>query len=176
VIPYAAYSCICILLIILKTAVLSNFVLFNNFYDILLPLVLYLGLFRPVSQGIPLIFFYGYCMDSVTGGPFGLYIMVYSLLFILMRWTIQFLHAKSILLKPLVVLAGVIVENLILLLVLMTFNRDQLLPGDFLHRFSIQITWAAVTGPVFLVIIDQAQTSCTNWYGEWVFQRKENRV
>jgi len=162
-------------LIIIKTAVLSNFAFFNNFYDILLPFVLYLGLFRPFSQGLPLIFFYGFCMDSITGGPFGIYISVYFILFIAMRWTIQFLHARSILLKPFIVLIGVFIENLIFMAFLVVFHRNRVIPGSFLHSASIQLLWAAVTGPFFLMIIDYTQTRFSNWFEEWDFQRKENR-
>jgi cell shape-determining protein MreD len=175
VIPYIVYSCICILIIILKTAVLSNFALFDNFYDILLPFVLYLGLFRPFSQGLPLILLYGVCMDSITGGPFGIYISVYFLLFIAMRWTIQFVHARSMLLKPFIVIVGVLVENLIFIMLLVVFHRNRLNPASFLHSASIQLLWAAVTGPFFLMIIDYTQTQSSNWFEEWDFQRKENR-
>jgi len=53
VIIYILYLGICIFLIVFKTVVLANFALFSTFYDILLPVVLYLGLFRPVIEGLP---------------------------------------------------------------------------------------------------------------------------
>ncbi|MBA4366269.1 MAG: hypothetical protein C0403_01345 [Desulfobacterium sp.] len=172
-IQYIVYSCICIFLIILKTAVLSNFALFNNFYDILLPVVLYLGLFRPLSQGLPLIFFYGFCMDSMTGGLFGFYILVYFLLFIAMRWTVQFLHARSFLLKPFIVLVGVLIENLILFLILVLFHRNRIVSGSFLHSAAIQLLWAAVTGPFLLIAIDYTQIRFSDWSEERVSREKK---
>ena len=174
-IPYFVYSCICILFIILKTAVLSNYAIFNDFYDILLPFVLYLGLFRPFFQGLPLILFFGFCMDSISGGPFGFYIFVYFLLFLLMRWTIQFLHARSVLLKPLIVMVGVFAENIIFFLILVAFHQNQFAPGLFLNSLSKQLLWAAVTGPIFLIVIDYLQTRFSNWFEEWDFQRKGKR-
>jgi len=164
VIPYIVYSCICIFLIILKTSVLTNIALFNNFYDILLPVVLYLGLFRPFSQGLPLIFFYGFCMDSITGGPFGFYVLVYFLLFIAMRWTIQFVHVRSFLLKPFIVFVGVLIENLIFFVLLVLFHRNQMVSGAFLHSASIQLLWAAITGPFLLIVIDSIQSRFSNWF------------
>lgn len=170
---YIVYSCTCIFLIIFKTAVLSNFALFNNFYDILLPVVLYLGLFRPLSQGLPLIFFYGFCMDSMTGGLFGFYILVYFLLFIAMRWTIQFLHARSFLLKPFIVLIGVLIENLVLFLLFVLFHRNWVVSGSFLHSVSIQLIWAAITGPFFLIVIDYTQIRFSNWFEERVSMERK---
>ncbi|RJP79396.1 MAG: hypothetical protein C4522_09775 [Desulfobacteraceae bacterium] len=174
-IPYIVYSCICILLIILKTSVLSNFTIFNDFYDILLPFVLYLGLFRPFSQGLILTIFYGYCMDSIAGGPFGFYITVYFLLFILMKWTIQFLHARSALLKPFIVPVGVLVENSLFFIILAVFHRNQPAPGFLIGTLPKQLLWAAVTGLFFLIAIDYSQVWFSNWFEEWDFHRREGK-
>ncbi|MBW1898442.1 MAG: hypothetical protein JRI61_05205 [Deltaproteobacteria bacterium] len=171
---YIIYSCICIFLIVLKTAVLANFTVFDNFYDILLPVVLYLGLFRPVTEGLPLVLFCGFCMDSLTGCPFGIYISVYFWLFIAAKGLFQFFHAQSILIKPFIVFIGVIIENLMFLALLTIFDGGKVLPEFFVQSAIAQSLWAAFTGPFFLLIFDYFHRRFGNWFDEWMFKRKEN--
>ena len=173
-ITYIIYTCVCIFFIILKTAVLTNFTVFGNFYDILLPVVLYLGLFRPVTEGLPLVLFCGFCMDSLTGGPFGIYISMYFWLFIAAKGLIQFFHAQSILIKPFIVFIGVIVENLMFLTLLTIFDGGNVLPESFVQSAISQSVWAAITGPFFFLLFDYFHTKFGNWFDEWTFQRKEN--
>ena len=114
-IVYLLYALICICLVVLQTTVLSTFVIFDNFYDLLIPFVLYLGLFRPLAEGLSLILIIGYIMDSFSGGPFGLYLIVYFWLFICMRGVILFVQSRSVILSIFIVGAGVLIENVVIL-------------------------------------------------------------
>lgn len=172
---YILYLGICIFLIVFKTVVLANFALFSTFYDILLPVILYLGLFRPVIEGLPLVLFCGFCMDSLTGGPFGIYISVYFWLFIAARGLVRFLHAQSILIKPFIVIIGVIIENLLFLALLAIFHVGEVLPEDFLQSVIAQSLWAAFTGPFVVFIFDYFHIRLGNWLDEWTLSRRENR-
>jgi len=174
VIIYLIYLCVCIFFIVLKTAFLANFTVFSNFYDILLPVVLYLGLFRPVTEGLPLVLFCGFCMDSLTGSPFGIYISVYFWVFIAAKGLIQFLHAQSILIKPFIVFIGVVIENLMFLALLTIFDGGNALPESFVRSAITQSLWAAFTGPFFFLIFDHFHTRFGYWFDEWTFNRKEN--
>lgn len=171
---YILYTCICVFFIVLKTAVLVNFPVFDHFYDILLPVVLYLGLYRPVTEGLPLVLFCGFCMDSLTGGPFGIYISMYFWLFVAAKGLIQLLHAQSILIKLFIVFVGVIVENLMFLTLLTIFEGKNFLPESFVQSAIAQSLWAAATGPFFFPLFDYFQAKFDNWFGEWTFQGKEN--
>jgi len=174
VIIYIVYTGVCIFFIVLKTTVLANFTVFSNFYDILLPVILYLGLFRPATEGLPLVLFCGFCMDSLTGGPFGIYISMYFWLFIAAKGLIQFLHAQNILIKPFIVFIGVIIENLMFLALQTIFDGSKVLPESFVQSAIAQSLWAAITGPFFLLIFDYFHTRFGSWFNEWMFNRKEN--
>jgi rod shape-determining protein MreD len=171
---YILYACFSVFLVVLKTAVLGHFPLFRDFYDILLPVVLYLGLFRPVTEGLPLVLFCGFCMDSLTGGPFGIYISVYFWLFIAAKGLIQFFHAQSILIKPFIVFIGVVIENLMFFGLLTVFNGNGVPPESFVQSAVAQSLWAFFTGYFFLIAFDYFHESFGNWFEEWTFNRKEN--
>jgi hypothetical protein len=56
-------------LVLMKTTLIPGVPMFDKFYDLLIPIIIYLGLFRSLSEGVPIIFFFGIIMDSLCGGP-----------------------------------------------------------------------------------------------------------
>ncbi len=79
---YFFNSSVCLFLVILQTTVMPNLPLLDSFYDLLIPFVVFLGLFRPVRESLPFVFFLGFIMDNLSGSPFGLYLTAYFWLFI----------------------------------------------------------------------------------------------
>ena len=67
------HICICFGLVILQTTIMPYFSLFDKFYDLLSPFVVYLSLFRSTRESVPVILFFGFIMDSLSGWAFGLY-------------------------------------------------------------------------------------------------------
>ncbi|MFH2065218.1 MAG: hypothetical protein ABIK15_08485 [Pseudomonadota bacterium] len=92
-----------------------------------------------------------------------------------MKWTIQFLHARSALLKPFIVPIGVLVENSLFFIILAVFHRNQPASGFLIGTLPKQLLWAAVTGLFFLIAIDYSQVWFSNWFEEWDFQRREGK-
>jgi cell shape-determining protein MreD len=110
---YCFHIFICLCLIVVQTTVMSYIPLFERFYDLLSPFVIYLSIFRSNRESLVIIFIFGFFMDIISGGPFGLYITAYVWLFIVVRWAITFLHIGDSLILPFVVALGVLMENLI---------------------------------------------------------------
>ena len=106
------YILVSLCLVIIKTTLIPTLPLFEKFYDLLIPIVIYLSLFRPIREGAPIIFFFGLIMDSLCGGPVGIYLATYIWLYAGMRWLSQFLHTGSFALLALSVTFGVIFEGL----------------------------------------------------------------
>ena len=79
---HCAYIGISIILVILQTTVLPNIPLAGQFYDLLIPMLVYLALFRPAHESLPFVFFLGLLMDNLSGTPFGLYLTTYFWLYI----------------------------------------------------------------------------------------------
>lgn len=172
-IVYLLYAVICICLVVVQTTVLSTFFIFDDFYDLLIPFVLYLGLFRPLAEGLSLIFLFGFIMDSFSGGPFGLYMIVYFWLFVCMRGIIVFVESRSIILRIFVVGAGVVIQNGVILGMLVILSRDRGLSAPDIRTAVLQILWALCTGYFFLTAIDYSHTKISAWVEEWYLSRRE---
>ena len=144
-------------LVVIKTTLIPAFPLFDKFYDLLIPIIIYLSLFRSMREGIPIILFFGIIMDSLCGGPAGLYLATYIWLYAGMRWISQFLHTGNMLLAAIAVAMGVLFECMVLLGYMVLLAPDAIIPSDATKTVFLQIIWALITGPIILIIIDWAQ-------------------
>ena len=63
------YILVSLSLVLIKTTLIPAFSMFDKFYDLLIPIIIYLSLFRPLREGIPIVLFFGIIMDSLCAGP-----------------------------------------------------------------------------------------------------------
>ena len=152
-IDYVFYTIACLCLVILQTAILPHITFFNNCYDLLIPLILYMAFFRPVFESVLVALTIGLVMDSITGGPFGIFISIYFWLFAGTRWGMQYFHSGTTVLLPFVISAGVLVENLILLSVTALIAKEAVFPAGVAEMFAWQVFWAAISGPFVFMFI-----------------------
>jgi hypothetical protein len=157
---YCFHVGICLCLVLFQTTVMPYFHLFDRFYDLLSPFVIYLSLFRSLRQSIPVILFFGFLMDSLSGGPFGLYLTTYIWLFIGVKWIITFLHLGDSLLLPFLVAAGVLLQNCIFIGTIAMFEPGTQFLSAAVSIVTIQVLWAIFTGPIFLMFFNYS-------YGRW---------
>jgi rod shape-determining protein MreD len=144
---------ICLVLVILQTTVMPYLSVLDRFYDLLIPFLVYLGLFRPVHEGLLFVCFLGFIMDNLSGGPFGLYLTSYFWLLIGAKGITQMLKVgKHMVVITFIVAAGVLAQNLIFLGSFAIFSPEQQFAGDAFKIVAVQILWALLTGSAFLVI------------------------
>jgi hypothetical protein len=157
---YCFHVGICLCLVLFQTTVMPYFHLFDRFYDLLAPFVIYLSLFQSLRQSIPVILFFGFLMDSLSGGPFGLYLTTYIWLFIGVKWIITFLHVGDSFLLPFIVSVGVLLQNFIFIgTIAISDPGTQFLSAD-ISMVTVQVLWAIFTGPIFLMFFNYS-------YGKW---------
>jgi len=148
----------CLFLIIFQTAVLPVLPLLDRFYDVMIPFVVYLGLFRSVRESLPFVLLLGFVMDNLSGSPVGLYLTTYFWLFIGVKGITKLLQVRErLFIIMLIVAAGVLVENLIFLGTLTILGSEQQLAGNAARTVVVQLLWALWTGPVFLIIFKNMQ-------------------
>jgi hypothetical protein len=157
------YILVSLCLVIIKTSLILTLPLFEKFYDLLIPIIIYLSLFRSMREGIPIVLFFGLIMDSLCGGPMGLYLATYIWLFAGMWWLRQFLHTGSFALLALSVAFGVAFEGLIMLSYMVFLAPKAIIPVDAAKTILMQIIWALITGPIILLIIGWAQKQIDIW-------------
>lgn len=157
------YLSLSLVFILLETVLMPYFALFDQFYDILIPFVFYLGLYRPAREGIPFILLLGFALDSLSGGPFGIFLTTYFWLFVLTRWVVTFLHAGNKGLWLIAVAVGVLVENLIVIATIIWLGEAPELPPGWADRVTVQLLWALGTGPVLIVAISVLHSKWNRW-------------
>ena len=161
---YFFYICVCLGLIIFQTAIMPSLPFFDRFYDLLCPFVIYLGLFRPARESIPVILIIGMIMDSILGGPFGLYVTTYVWLFIGVKWMISYLHLGNSAILALVVASGVLLENFIFIGTMAIIAPEARFPANAANIVGVQVLWAIFTGPFALMTFDYTQKNWDRWF------------
>lgn len=163
---YCLHIFICLCLVVIQTTVMPHIPLFERFYDLLTPFVIYLSIFRSVRESLVIIFVFGFFMDIISGGPFGLYLTAYVWLFIGVRWAITFLHVGDSVLLPFVVAAGILMENLIFIGTSVMFEQSLRISEAMVSTIVIQVLWAIFTGPLFLMFFNFAHRHWDRWSKE----------
>jgi rod shape-determining protein MreD len=149
---------VCLFLVILQTTVMPYFGLFNRCYDLLIPFIVYLGLYRPARESLPFVFFLGFIMDNISGGPFGLYLTTYFWFYIGVIGITRLLQVGDrLFIIMLIAAAGVLAENLIFLGTFAIFGNAPQSSGDAAQIITIKILLAACTGPLLLIVLRNAQ-------------------
>jgi rod shape-determining protein MreD len=140
-----------IFLILLQTTLLPEMLTSTAFYDLLTPMVIHISVYRPLREGVPLILLLGIAMDSLSGGPPGLYISLYVWLYLVMRYLKQFLHVGNLILLSLVAIAGVGLESLAFFGLIGLQSPVSQIWLVAVHTFLRQMVFALFTAPVILV-------------------------
>lgn len=150
-------------LIVLQTAFLPYLIGGLTFFDLVVPFMIYLGLYRPMQDGLLLAIICGFLMDGLSGGPWGSYLVTYIWLVVGVRGVANFLRVNNLLLRLLIVPAAIAMENVIgigaaFLLQKEIFNFVRILPGLF-----FQMLWATISGPVLLWLFDIVVIRFERW-------------
>jgi cell shape-determining protein MreD len=163
--------CIGLILIVIQTTVMPHIPVFERFYDLLTPFIVYLSIFRPVRESTVMILIFGFLMDNISGGLFGLYLTTYFWLFLSVRWAITFLHVGDSFLLPFVVAVGVFMENMIFIGANAMFNRNLQLSQTVVNTVAVQVLWAVFTGPFFLILFNYSHRRWDRWTKKFFAQK-----
>ena len=148
---YCFYVAVCLFLVILQTAVFRHLPLLNSFYDLLIPFIIYLALYRPLREGLIFVVLFGFIMDNISGSSFGLYMTTYFWLLIGVKWTIKFVQVGNRFLLSVVVAVGVLIENLVFIGTFTVSSPDANFPVGMWSTVVVQLLWALGSGPFFLL-------------------------
>lgn len=151
------YIAICLGMVVCQTALIPRLPAFGNFFDLLLPLVVFLAAFRPLHESVPFAMFLGILMDNLSGGPFGLYLTSYVWLLIGVRLATSVIRADNPILLVALIMAGVLLQNAIFFGALATAGPSQPHPGDALRVITEQIGWVLLAGPFLSVFMRHAR-------------------
>jgi len=153
---FFVYFIFSVLLICIQTTLMPVFPRVFAQYDLLIPFVVYLTLFRSSIGILPVILISGCLMDLLSGGFVGVYIVTYLLILICFRTTTVYFHFQNAVLFQIVVIFSVLMENVLFGIVIsfqtLSFNLS-------LYSASVllkQLIWAMISSPLFFYLFDYA--------------------
>jgi len=152
-----------LLVVVLQTTLPMHFSIFGGLYDLFLLFVVYLGFYRPVREGLPFVALFGFVMDGMSGGPFGLYLSCYFWLYMGMLLLTRFMRVSNNLVLPLVVAASVFIQNFVFLGTMAVFMPDVGVPALSYRLVIVQLVWAVLTGPVLILVFRGWHQAIEKW-------------
>jgi len=166
---YLGVSC-CV--IIFQTTILPHLPLFNNFYDLPALFVIYLSVYRPARESLPVVIFLGFVMDSLSSTPFMLYITTYLWLFLTVRGITKILRLEGSFRLPFIVVSGVLIENLIFIVTISILDSTFGFSLTVLRSVAIQSLWAICTGSLILMSLDYCHRGLNKMINQYIIQKK----
>ncbi len=125
----------------------------NHFVDLLITFVIYAGLFLPVIENIILIVLLGLFMDSITVGPFGLYLSIYFWIIIGLRPFVTILNLKNAHSLRLLLCIAIIFENLMLFFGTVILKQETSFSSESLREMVYQLGWTLIIGPYLIKLL-----------------------
>lgn len=164
---YILHAILGLVLIVFQTTIRPQIVTLTGIYDVLIAYVLFLGLFRPLKESLAMILVFGFVMDSLSGGPFGLFLTTYFWLVLISRQVTRFLHPDNRVLRFFCVSFGVIVQNGIY--VAMTMVREDLAfaPAPIKQAAATQLFWALATGFILVTVFRHCHRKWDDFLGTY---------
>lgn len=169
---YVLYVFTFMCLLVFQTTIMPYFRLFDSFYDMFFPFVIYLGLFRSTRESIPVIITLGYVMDNLSGAPFGVYLTTYLWLFAGLRWITTVLHVGDNVLLPFVVAAGALLENLIFMGVSAMYEPGSRFSSAVVSTVAVQVLWALCIGSIFIIVFNYLHQRWDKFFKELLASQK----
>ena len=151
---FLVYFIFSVLLLCIQTTLLPAFPRLFAQYDLMIPFVVYLTLFRSSNGILPVILISGCLMDLLSGGSIGIYISAFILILICFRHATVYFHFKNAILFQIVIILSVLIENIIFAVVIF-FQTFTFQFSFFSSRVLLtQLMWALVTSPLIYYIFD----------------------
>jgi hypothetical protein len=142
-----------LLLVIFQTTIYYAVPALSHFIDLLITYVIYAGLFLPVMESIMLIVALGALMDSITVGPFGLYLSIYFWITVGLRPFVTLLNLKNSHTLRLLLGIAFVFENLMLFLGTVTLKQAVVFSSESIREMLYQLGWTLVLGPFFIKLL-----------------------
>ena len=170
---YGFYLFTCLILIILQTTIFPSIPVLDSFFDLIVSFIIYLGLYRPVREAVPVTIVLGIIVDNLSGSPFMLYIIAYFWVYFSVRMLTRILQVGMRFRLPIIVASGVLLENLVFILAL-TFLESGPQASVFLAgAFMVQMLWALCLGPFLVLGYKTTQNLWDKWINEVMIRRSD---
>jgi rod shape-determining protein MreD len=121
-------------------------------YDLFIPLIIFMGLYRSTHVGLPLCILFGFFMDVFSGGVFGIFLSIYFWLFCFVKAVLRFLDLQNLFLEVVLVVLGVVAENVTIILLMQLLGQGEPIRYVTVQDVIIQTLFAGATAPLMFVV------------------------
>ncbi len=143
--------------VLFQTSIVPDLWGLDKFFDLIAILMVYLAIYRPPGECVAFGLLSGAVMDSISGGPFGMYMTIYCWLFVGIWLVKNYLHVGNSILIPLITTVSVFVENVMIISVMAMIESNFDLGPEMFRNVLIQLIWAVAAGPVVIFAIRKLQ-------------------
>lgn len=145
-----------IILIGIQTSLVAVLPTYLPFYNLLIPYVIFLSLFRPAFEALTQILWVGLIMDMISGAPQVVYVIIFMVLFILFRNIKTYFQLLDTYLFVILIAVGVGIEHLVFGMVSL-IQDFSLKPSLFsVYVVLIHFLWTIITGPLLFALFSRA--------------------
>jgi rod shape-determining protein MreD len=152
---FSVYLVVGVAIIVGQTTVLTLPLFQGMFYDLLIPMVVFIRLNLAVKRGAALVLLVGFVMDLFSGGPFGLYLTVYLWIFIGVQAVSNYFNVQGNLFRSILIAICVLLENVM-------FCIFSVFPGELIPVLTPRIgsvvwqaVFAAITGTTIVIVLER---------------------
>lgn len=121
-------------------------------YDLFIPLIIFMALYLSIQIGLPLCILFGFFMDVFSGGIFGIFLSFYFWLFCFVKAVLHFLDLQNAFLETILVVSGVLAENLIIVFLMSLLGKGQQLRYITAQDVVIHTLFAGATASLMFVV------------------------
>ncbi|NVM20752.1 MAG: hypothetical protein HWN68_03095 [Desulfobacterales bacterium] len=153
---FSFYTTLGLAAIVGQTTILRLTLFQDIFYDLLIPLVVFVRLNLPEKKAGVLVLLIGFLMDLSSGGIFGIYISVYFWIFVLLKGISNYFDVQGAMSRSLLIAVCVLAENLLFFFTSSPSSGIELLISR-IGPVVGQTVFAAITGPAVLLALEKIQ-------------------
>ncbi len=153
-ITFCIYLILGLSTIVAQTTILTLPLFHSLLYDLLIPLVVFLGLRLRDGKGLLLVAIFGMIMDLMSGGIFGLYLSTYLWIFLLVKSVSKYFNVDDKLFQSILIGACVLGQHIVFCVSLAPPWKDPQILAAQTTPILLQVTIAALTGPSVFVVLE----------------------
>jgi len=164
---YLFYIPVCLTLVVLQSSILFRLPFGNQFFDLPVTLVVYLGMLRPMRESLPLILLLGLLMDHLSGAPFMLYTSAYFWVYVAVVALTSVLQVRLRFRLGIIVVAAVSLENAVFVLGSQLTASGAYFPALEAGKFVLRLLWGLLIGPLCVILVERLH----EWWERAVAER-----
>ena len=127
------------------------------FYDLLIPLVVFLSLNLPIRAGVSVVLILGLIMDLLSGGMFGLYLSIYFWIFLSTRSLSKCFDVGKTIFQFILIGACVLGQHVVFWVSVTPLSKGAQLLAAQTTTVLIQTVFAVLTGPGILMLLQRLE-------------------